>query len=184
MAKNMPKIAEVKLSTCGLEAADFRKNCYCEIVVAEQRSFKKLRNCDCEIASVKLQNYDCRLQKKNCACSETTLTGESRLHTSPSRGFELGSLVTGNKQVVHWTSETWWEWIEIPGSPQGFPPAANSIGCEAGREPAASVKQGQKSCVRSSEIITLSAWGPSHSSVWSPPQTRPQKWSITLGSLM
>jgi hypothetical protein len=29
MAKNMPKIVEVKLSSCGLEAADFRKNYDC-----------------------------------------------------------------------------------------------------------------------------------------------------------
>jgi hypothetical protein len=26
-AKSMPKIADVKLSSCGLEVADFRKNC-------------------------------------------------------------------------------------------------------------------------------------------------------------
>jgi hypothetical protein len=29
--KNLPKIAEVKLSSCGLEVADFRKNCDCGI---------------------------------------------------------------------------------------------------------------------------------------------------------
>jgi hypothetical protein len=40
-------------------------------------------------------------------CSETTLTGESRFHISPPRGFEPASLLTGSKQVVHWTSETW-----------------------------------------------------------------------------
>jgi hypothetical protein len=28
-AKNVPKIAEVKLSSCGLEVADFRKNAGC-----------------------------------------------------------------------------------------------------------------------------------------------------------
>jgi hypothetical protein len=33
-------------------------------------------------------------------CSETTLTGESRFHISPPRGFESVSLVTGSKQVV------------------------------------------------------------------------------------
>jgi hypothetical protein len=27
----------------------------------------------------------------------------------PPRGFEPGNLVTGSKQAVHWTSETWWE---------------------------------------------------------------------------
>jgi hypothetical protein len=36
----MPKIAELKLSSCGLEVADFRKNCDCEIAVAEQHFFK------------------------------------------------------------------------------------------------------------------------------------------------
>jgi hypothetical protein len=40
--------------------------------------------------------------------------------------------VKGSKQVFHWTSETWWEWSEIAGSPQGSPPAADSVGCEAG----------------------------------------------------
>jgi hypothetical protein len=67
-------------------------------------------------------------------CSDTTLTGESRSHISPPWGFKPGSLVTGSKQVVHWTSETWWEWSEIAGSPQGSPPAADSVSCEAGRE--------------------------------------------------
>jgi hypothetical protein len=51
-------------------------------------------------------------------CSETKLTGDSRFHIITPWGFEPGSLVTGSKQVVHWTSETWWEWSEIAGSPQ------------------------------------------------------------------
>ncbi len=34
--------------------------------------------------------------------------------------------MTGSKQVVHWTSETWWEWSEITGSPQSSPLAADS----------------------------------------------------------
>jgi hypothetical protein len=39
-------------------------------------------------------------------CSETTLTGESRLHIStPPPGIEIRSLLTGSKQVVHWTGE-------------------------------------------------------------------------------
>jgi hypothetical protein len=50
--------------------------------------------------------------------SETMLTGESWFHISPPRGLEPGSLVRGSKQVVHWTSETWWEWSEIAGSTQ------------------------------------------------------------------
>ncbi len=112
------------------------------------------------------------------SCSETRLTGESRYHISTPRGFEPGSFVMGSKQVVHWTSETRWEWSEIAGSSQGFPPAADSVGCEAGRDPAASVKLGQESCARSSGIITLSAQGPSDGSGQGPPQSRPQ-WSIT-----
>jgi hypothetical protein len=46
MVKNMPKIAEMNLSSCGLEVADIRKNCDCGIAVAKQLFFKKLRNCD------------------------------------------------------------------------------------------------------------------------------------------
>jgi hypothetical protein len=67
------------------------------------------------------------------ACSETTLTGESQFHISTPLGFEPESLVTGSKRVIHWISETWWEWSEIAGSPQDSPPAANFVGCEAGR---------------------------------------------------
>jgi hypothetical protein len=37
-AKNMPEIAEVKLSSCGLEDADFRKNCDCGIAELRLRS--------------------------------------------------------------------------------------------------------------------------------------------------
>jgi hypothetical protein len=58
----MPKIAEVKLSSCGLEFADFRKNCDCGTV--EEHFFKKLRNCDCGSASFKLRNCDCGLKQK------------------------------------------------------------------------------------------------------------------------
>jgi hypothetical protein len=41
--------------------------------------------------------------------------------------------------------------------------------------PAASMKPGQKSCVRSSGIITLSARGPRDDLGRSPPQMRPQE---------
>jgi hypothetical protein len=51
-------------------------------------------------------------------CSETTLTGESRFHISTPLWIEPGSLMTGSKRVVHWTSETWYECSEISGSPQ------------------------------------------------------------------
>jgi hypothetical protein len=39
-------------------------------------------------------------------CSETTLTGESWFHMSTPLGIKPGSLMTGSKRVVHWTSET------------------------------------------------------------------------------
>jgi hypothetical protein len=39
----------------------------------------------------------------------------------------------GSKRVDHWTSGTVYECSEIAGSPQGFPPAADYVGCEAGR---------------------------------------------------
>jgi hypothetical protein len=38
-AENVPKIAELKLSSCGLEVADFRKNFDCGIA--------ELRSCGC-----------------------------------------------------------------------------------------------------------------------------------------
>jgi hypothetical protein len=50
-------------------------------------------------------------------------------------------------------------------------------------EPAASMKPGQKSCVRSNGIITLSAQRPSDGSERSPPQMRRQG-SIMSGSPM
>jgi hypothetical protein len=78
----------------------------------------------------------------------------------------------GSKQVVHWTNETWCECSEIAGSPQGSPVAADYVGCEGG--PAANVKLGQKTCMRSSGIITLSARGPSDGSGRTPPETGPQ----------
>jgi hypothetical protein len=59
-------------------------------------------------------------------CSETTLTGGSRFHISTPPGFEPGYLMTGSKRVVHWTSETWWEWSEIAGSAQYFNCERNS----------------------------------------------------------
>ncbi len=50
-AKKLPKNAEVKLSSCGLEVADFRKNCDCDcgVAAAEQHFFKK---CEIVIAEV------------------------------------------------------------------------------------------------------------------------------------
>jgi hypothetical protein len=50
-------------------------------------------------------------------CSETTLTGESRLHISTPLEIEPESLMTGSKRVVHWTSETLCKCSEIAGFP-------------------------------------------------------------------
>jgi hypothetical protein len=52
-------------------------------------------------------------------CSETTLAGESRFHTSTPLGiWTQVPCERGSKRVVHWTSETWWESSEIAGAPQ------------------------------------------------------------------
>jgi hypothetical protein len=65
-AKNMPKIAEVKLSSCGFEVADFRKNCDCgigELRLRSNISLKvaelRLRKCFLQVAELRL-----RIQKK------------------------------------------------------------------------------------------------------------------------
>jgi hypothetical protein len=50
MAKNMPKIAELKLSSCGLAVADFRQNCDCGIAELRLRSNISLKSCGIAIA--------------------------------------------------------------------------------------------------------------------------------------
>ncbi len=70
-AKNMPKIAEVKVSSCGLWKKLRLRNCGCGATFLKKlrncncgsASFK-LRNCNCGSASFKLRNCDCRLKKK------------------------------------------------------------------------------------------------------------------------
>jgi hypothetical protein len=52
--------------------------------------------------ALKCYSSDCTVVKKYMkiqVCSETTLTGESRFHISPPRGFEPVTLVAGSKQV-------------------------------------------------------------------------------------
>jgi hypothetical protein len=61
------------------------------------------------------------------------LTGESWFHISTPLGIEPGSLMTGSKRVDHCTNGTVCKCSEIAGSAQGFPPAADYVGCEAGR---------------------------------------------------
>jgi hypothetical protein len=91
------------------------------------------------------------------ACSKTTLTGESRFHTSPHRGFEPVSLAAGSKQVVHWTSETH---VRLQALHRAPPPATDSVVVKPEGRPAVSVKPGQESCViKSISAYTLSALG-------------------------
>jgi hypothetical protein len=56
--------------------------------------------------------------------------------------------------VVHWTSETWCEYCRLS---TGLSPVDDYVSYEPEGGAAASMKPGQKSCVRSSGIITLSA---------------------------
>jgi hypothetical protein len=60
-------------------------------------------------------------------------TGESRFHISTPLGILPRSLMTESKQVDHLTRGTVCECSEIAGSPQGSPPAADYVGCEARR---------------------------------------------------
>jgi hypothetical protein len=50
MAQNMLKIAEVKLSSCGLEVADLGKNCDCGIAELRLRS-----NISLKVAELRLR---------------------------------------------------------------------------------------------------------------------------------
>jgi hypothetical protein len=61
-AENVPKIAEMKLSSSGLVVADFRKNCNCGVAVAEQHFFK---SCGIAIAEV---------LPSSCACPPLAIT--------------------------------------------------------------------------------------------------------------
>jgi hypothetical protein len=48
----MQKITEMKLSCCGLDVADFRKNCDCRVAVVELRSYISLKRCGIAMAEV------------------------------------------------------------------------------------------------------------------------------------
>jgi hypothetical protein len=61
-AKNAPKIAEAKLSSCGLKVADSKKNCYCGIAELRLRSNislnvaeLRLRKCFLLVAELRLR---------------------------------------------------------------------------------------------------------------------------------
>jgi hypothetical protein len=66
MTKNVPKIAELKLSSCGLEVADFRKNYDCGIAELRLRSNISLKVAELRLRKCFLQVAEMRLwtQKK------------------------------------------------------------------------------------------------------------------------
>jgi hypothetical protein len=69
-AKNMPKIAEVKLSNCGLEVVDFRKSCNCGI--PEFRLWNKISLKSYGIAIADVLPSSCRIaivDSKKVACA-------------------------------------------------------------------------------------------------------------------
>ncbi len=73
-AKYMPKIAEIKLSSCGLEVADIRKNCDCGIAELRLRINISLESCGIAIAS----SWGIAIadSKKSCACPLFAITVE------------------------------------------------------------------------------------------------------------
>jgi hypothetical protein len=67
---DMPKIAEMKLSSCGIEVADIRKNCDCGIAELLLRSNIALKSCGIAIAEVFPSSCGIAIadSKKSCAC--------------------------------------------------------------------------------------------------------------------
>ncbi len=69
----MPKIAKIKLSSCGLKVVDIRKNCDCGIAAAKQHFFKS-----CGIAIAEVLPSSCGIaiadSKKSCACPPLHIT--------------------------------------------------------------------------------------------------------------
>jgi hypothetical protein len=76
----MPKIAEMKLSSCGPEVANIRKNCDCGIAELQLRSSISLKSCGIAIAEV--LSSSCRIaivdSKKSCACPPLGIDRENK----------------------------------------------------------------------------------------------------------
>jgi hypothetical protein len=66
----MPKNAELKLPSCGLEVADFRKNCDCGIAELRLRSNMSLKSCGIAIAEELPSSCGIAIadSKKSCVC--------------------------------------------------------------------------------------------------------------------
>jgi hypothetical protein len=60
----MPKIAKVTLPSCGLEVADFRKNCDCGIAELQLRSNISLKVAELRLWKCFLQVAELRLRTK------------------------------------------------------------------------------------------------------------------------
>jgi hypothetical protein len=58
----MPEIAEVKISSCGLEFADFRKNCDCGIAELRLQSNIPLKVAELRLRKLFLQVAELRLR--------------------------------------------------------------------------------------------------------------------------
>jgi hypothetical protein len=105
--------------------SDFPQSIYHLLITKEKKSFAHCAN-----GSL---SFVCLLRKKQTNIMKRVLAGKSLFHISTSLGIEPGFLMTGSKQAVCWTSETWYECSEIAGSPQGSPLAADYVVCEVGR---------------------------------------------------
>jgi hypothetical protein len=103
-AKNAPKIAEEKLSSCGLKVADSKKNCDCGIAELRLRSNislnvaeLRLRKCFLLVAELRL-----RTQKK---VARAHLWYQHSLSSVPSSSVSTPSLRLGG--YCHGFEEIW-----------------------------------------------------------------------------
>jgi hypothetical protein len=88
----MSKIAEMKLSSCGLEVADFRKICDCGI--AELRINIALKSCGIAIAEVLPSNCGIAIadSKKSCACP-ALVNDTFKFDSKVSKAKHIGDIV-------------------------------------------------------------------------------------------
>jgi hypothetical protein len=73
-AKNMLKIAELKLPSCGLEVADFRQNCDCGIAELQLRSNNSLKVAELRLRKCFLYVGELRLRTKKKVARATSDT--------------------------------------------------------------------------------------------------------------
>jgi hypothetical protein len=151
---------------------------HCPAVVAfSKSSLSKLSTC---VGLLQQGRYHASVS----ACSETTLIGESWLHISTPQGIWTRVPCDG-KQMGSLLDQ--WDMVRMKWDCRlstGLPPAADSVGCEAGRETCSERETGTGNlCKIKWGYHIVVWWGPNDGSGRCLPQTRPQ-WSITSGSLM